>query len=105
MLINQGKEIDFRIDENGVMRFRDMVCVSDFLELMKSILEEVHKSGLSIYLSSIKMYQDLKKMFWWPGMKKDVADFVYSCLICQKLKIEHPTLYGLMQLLSILEWN
>ncbi|RDX82818.1 hypothetical protein CR513_36351, partial [Mucuna pruriens] len=24
----------------------------------------------------MKMYQDLKKMFWWPRMRRDIADFV-----------------------------
>ena len=51
------------------------------------------------------MYQDIKKMFWWPGMKRDVAEFVYSCLTCQKSKIEYQKLYGLMQPLSIPEWK
>lgn len=35
------------------------------------------------------MYQDLKKLFWWPGIKRDMTEFVFSCLICQKSKIEH----------------
>lgn len=42
VLINQGKGVDFRIDENGVMRFRDMVCIPDVPELKKIILEEVY---------------------------------------------------------------
>ena len=50
------------------------------------------------------MYQDLKGLFWWPGMKEDVVEFVYSCLTCQKSKIEHHKLLGMMQPLnSILE--
>ena len=51
------------------------------------------------------MYQDLKKLFWWPGMKKEVSKFVYACLTCQKSKIEHYKLMGLMQPLSIPEWK
>src|ERR1051325_10167479 len=38
-------------------------------------------------------------------MKKDIVDFVYSCLICQKSKIEHQKLSGLLQPLSIPEWK
>ena len=34
------------------------------------------------------MYHDLKKLIWWSGLKRDVAQFVYSCLICQKSKGE-----------------
>jgi len=52
-------------------------------------MEEGHKSRLSIHPSMTKMYQDLKQSFWWNGMKTDVTDFVASCLVCQKAKIEH----------------
>ncbi|MCI97692.1 hypothetical protein A2U01_0118993, partial [Trifolium medium] len=47
--ISEGKEVDFGIDENGVMRYRGRVCVPDVLELKKKILEEGHRSGLSIH--------------------------------------------------------
>ena len=56
-LINQGKEVDFRIDERGIIRFRDRVCVPDMPELKQSILEEGHRSGLSIHPGATKMYQ------------------------------------------------
>jgi hypothetical protein len=51
------------------------------------------------------MYQDLKKLFWWPGMKEEVARFVYACLTCQKSKIEHQKPAGLMQPLEVPEWK
>ena len=51
------------------------------------------------------MYQNLKRLFWWPGMKKDIAEFVYACLVCQKSKIEHQKLSGLMQPLFVPEWK
>lgn len=51
------------------------------------------------------MYQDLKKLFRWPGMKKEVAEIIYSCLTCQNSKVEHQKLLGLMQPLSISEWK
>jgi hypothetical protein len=46
-------------------------------------------SSLRIHPVATKMYQDLKKLFWWPGMKRDVAEFVFACLVCQKFEIEH----------------
>lgn len=80
VLINQGKGGDFKINENGVMRFCDKVCVLDMLELKNSILEEGHMSGLSIPLGAPKMFQDLKKMFWRQRIKKEVSKFFYACL-------------------------
>jgi len=105
VLVNQGKGVDFRFDHNGVLMFRDRVCVPDVPELKKRILDEGHRSILSIHPGATKMYQDLKKLFWWPGMKKDKAEFVYARLVCQKSKIEHQKPSGLMQPLFVLEWN
>lgn len=52
------------------MRFRDVIYVPDEFECKMSVLEEGHRSKLSIHPGAIKMHQDLKKVFWWPGMKK-----------------------------------
>lgn len=69
------------------------------------ILEEIHRSSFSIHPGDMKMYQDLKKLFWWSGMKRDVARFVYACLTCQKSKVGHQKPSSLMQPLEIPDWN
>lgn len=51
------------------------------------------------------MYQDLRQMFWWPGLKKEVNEFVLACLVCQKAKIEHQKPSGKLQPLEIPEWK
>jgi len=51
------------------------------------------------------MYQNLKRLFWWPGMKKEITEFVYACLICQKSKIAHQKPSVLMQPLFVPEWK
>jgi hypothetical protein len=38
------------------------------------------------------MYQNLKRHFWWNGMKQDVAEFVKQCSMCQQVKAEHQSL-------------
>ncbi|MCI32449.1 hypothetical protein A2U01_0053663, partial [Trifolium medium] len=98
-LIEKGKETDIKIDEKGVMRCRGRVCVPGVPELKRMILEEGHRSNLK------RMYQDLKRMFWWPGVKKEIAEFVYACLTCQKSKVEHPKPSGLLQPMFIPEWK
>ncbi|XP_050897680.1 uncharacterized protein LOC127104538 [Lathyrus oleraceus] len=105
MSINQGKYGEFKIDENGVIRFKDRVCVPHVPVLKKSVLEKGHTSGLGIHHGATKMYQDLKKLFWWPGMKKEIVQFVYAYLTCQNPKIEHHKSLGLMQPLSIPKWK
>jgi len=78
----EGKESEFHNDSNGIIKFRDRICIPAKEELRKMIMEEAHKSSLSIHSGATKMYQDLKKMFWWSGMKKVVVKFVARCLVC-----------------------
>lgn len=71
-LSSSNEDEYFKVDENVILKFQDRVCVPDMPELKKTILEDNHLNGLSIHLEDTKMYQDLKKMFWWPGMKMDI---------------------------------
>jgi hypothetical protein len=81
---NQTEDSDFKVDDQGVLRFRGRICIPDNDEMKKMILEESHRNSLSIHSGATKMYHDLNKLFWWSGLKRDVAHFVYSCLVCQK---------------------
>lgn len=46
-----------------------------------------------------------KEFYWWPGMKKEVVEFVATCGICQQVNVEHQKLAGKLQPLLILEWK
>ncbi|GJR70684.1 putative reverse transcriptase domain-containing protein [Tanacetum coccineum] len=61
-------------------------CLGDLRAL---IMHESHKSKYSIHPGSDKMYQDLKKLYWWPNMKAEIATYVSKCLTCAKVKIEY----------------
>ncbi|GJZ43063.1 putative reverse transcriptase domain-containing protein [Tanacetum coccineum] len=45
-------------------------------EVITLIMDEAYKSKYSVHLGSDKMYYDFKDMYWWPGMKKDIALYV-----------------------------
>jgi len=87
--LGTDKRKNFRMGKDGILRFRERVCVPRSRVLRKMLMDEGHKSRLSIHPGMTKMYKDLKVTFWWTDMKIDVADYVASCLVCQKAKIEH----------------
>jgi hypothetical protein len=68
-LILDGKGKDFREDVEGVAWFKDMLCVHDIKSIHELILKEAHEITYFIHPCSEKMYQDLKKIFWWYNMK------------------------------------
>ena len=80
---------DFSKDEFGTLRFHGRICVPNQPDLRKKILSEAHESSYSIHPGGTKMYEDLRQIFWWDGMKKDIAYFVACCDICNKVKAEH----------------
>ncbi|GJY22959.1 putative reverse transcriptase domain-containing protein [Tanacetum coccineum] len=69
------------------------------------IMDKAHKLRYSVHLGADKMYYDLKDMYWWSGMKKDIALYVSKCLTCFKIKIEHQRSSGLLQQPEIPEWK
>ncbi|GJW72174.1 putative reverse transcriptase domain-containing protein [Tanacetum coccineum] len=73
--------------------------------LKSVIMHESHKSKYSIHLGSKKMYQDMKKLYWWPNMKADIATYVSKCLTCVRVKAEHQMPLGLLVQPAILEWR
>ncbi|GJU26274.1 putative reverse transcriptase domain-containing protein [Tanacetum coccineum] len=73
-------------------------------DLRSVIMHESHKSKYSIHPGSEKMYQDMKKLYWWPNMKADIATYVSKCLTCAKVKAEHQRPSGLLVQPAIPEW-
>ncbi|GKA06609.1 putative reverse transcriptase domain-containing protein [Tanacetum coccineum] len=69
------------------------------------IMHESHKSKYSIHPGSDKMYQDMKKLYWWPNMKADIATYVSKCLTCAKVKAEHQRPSGLLVQSEIPQWK
>nr|GEV17619.1 putative reverse transcriptase domain-containing protein [Tanacetum cinerariifolium] len=69
------------------------------------IMHESHKSKYSVHLGSDKMYQDMKKLYWWPNMKADIATYVSKCLTCSKGKAKQQRPSGLLVQPKITEWK
>ena len=94
--MSKGKAKGFREDEHDTLWFEDRVYVPNNPEIRKLILQEAHDSPYSIHPGNTKMYLDLKECFWWTGMKKDIAEYVAVCDVCQRVKVEHQKPAGLL---------
>ncbi|XP_050233220.1 uncharacterized protein LOC126681708 [Mercurialis annua] len=102
--VEKGRCQDFSV-VNGTLKYSTRLCVPDIENLRQKIMEETHGSTYSIHPGSTKMYRDIKEMYWWNGMKRDIAEFVAKCPVCQQVKLEHQRPYGFLQPLPIPEWK
>jgi hypothetical protein len=99
--IEEGRPSEFRLGDFNSLWFHNRLCVPDIPEIKQLILKEAHETPYSIHPGSTKMYMDLKELFWWNNMKREIAKFVSECHTCQRVKAEHQSPAGLMQPLDI----
>src|SRR3989442_11450547 len=102
--VKLGEVTTFTLD-SGVLRLNDRLCVPDVDGLRNEILDEAHSTVYTMHPGATKMYQSVKTHYWWPRMKKDVAEFVAKCLICQQIKAEHQAPASKLQPLPIPVWK
>ncbi|GJX97823.1 putative reverse transcriptase domain-containing protein [Tanacetum coccineum] len=88
------KSFEIRPDRTRCIKNRSWLLL--FGNLRDLIMHESHKSKYSIHPGSDKMYQDLKKLYWWPNMKAIIAEYVGKCLTCSRVKTECQKPSGLL---------
>nr|GEX61601.1 putative reverse transcriptase domain-containing protein [Tanacetum cinerariifolium] len=101
----RGMDKSFEIHPDGTRCIRNQSWLPLFDGLRDLIMHESHKSKYSIHPGSDKMYQDLKKLNWWPNMKAIIAEYVGKCLTCSRIKPECQKPSGLLVQPKIPIWN
>ncbi|TYK21994.1 DNA/RNA polymerases superfamily protein [Cucumis melo var. makuwa] len=70
----KGLEVEFELRTDGAIVKHGRLCFPNISELKNAILEEAHSSAYAMHPGSTKMYITLKKTYWWPGMKQEIAE-------------------------------
>nr|GEY23537.1 putative reverse transcriptase domain-containing protein [Tanacetum cinerariifolium] len=83
----------------------DALSRKDLWNLRTLIMNEAHATRYSVHPGADKMYYDLRGLYWWPGMKKDIAMYVSKCLTYSKVKAKHQKPSGLLQQPKIPKWK
>ncbi|GJS43007.1 putative reverse transcriptase domain-containing protein [Tanacetum coccineum] len=93
----RGLERHFKQRDDGEIYFFDRIWIPSVGGVRKLIMDEAHTSRYSVHPGADKMYYDLRDLYWWPGMKRDIAEYVSRCLTCSKIKAEHQKPSGFLQ--------
>ncbi|GJY09768.1 putative reverse transcriptase domain-containing protein [Tanacetum coccineum] len=97
------QQMEKREDES--LYFIDRIWVPLVGSVRTIIMDKAHKARYFVHPGADKMYHDLQDMYWWPGMKRDIATYVSKCLTCFKVKAEHQRPSDLLQQPEIPEWK
>ncbi|GJT14142.1 putative reverse transcriptase domain-containing protein [Tanacetum coccineum] len=93
----RGLERHFEQRDDGEIYFFDRIWIPSVGGVRKLIMDEAHTSRYSVHPGADKMYYDLRDLYWWPGMKRDIAEYVSRCLTCSKIKAGYQKPSGLLQ--------
>ncbi|XP_052882719.1 uncharacterized protein LOC128291579 [Gossypium arboreum] len=103
--VESGETLDFGINSEGVLCFCGRMYIPKGDDLRQSILQEAHSGLFAMHPGGNKMYRNLRELYWWPGLKRKVMEFVNKCLVCQKVKAEHQLPSWLLQPVKITLWK
>ncbi|GKF05952.1 putative reverse transcriptase domain-containing protein, partial [Tanacetum coccineum] len=101
----RGMNKAFEIRPDGTQCIKNRSWLPLFGNLRDLIMHESHKLKYSIHPSFDKMYQDLKKLYWWPNTKATIAEYVGKCLTCFRVKAECQKPSGLLIQTEIPMWK
>ncbi|XP_052623525.1 transposon Ty3-I Gag-Pol polyprotein isoform X1 [Lactuca sativa] len=101
----RGIDKNLEVKGGGALYLMDRIWTPKHGGFRELVMTEAHNTRYSDHPGSDKMYLDLKKLYWWPNMKADIATFVSKCLTCAKVNAEYQKPSGLLQQPEIPEWK
>jgi hypothetical protein len=99
--ILQQKMEDYNIGNEEILMYMGRIYVPNYQKLKNMILRKMHNVPYVGHPGYQKTLAVFKSQYYWPGVKKEVVDFIAKCLECQKVKVEHRHPAGLLQPISI----
>jgi hypothetical protein len=100
--LQSGRKLDskykgYSLEADRLLRYRRRMYIPENGDIRSIILKEAHRALYCVHPGVKKMYADMRKLFLWVGMKRDVVHFVTKCLECQQVKGDHHHPVGLLQ--------
>jgi hypothetical protein len=81
----------------GILRYHGRIYIGDDKTLKTQLMESMHASAIGGHSGMVASYQRIKRLFYWPGLKKDIEKFISKCATCQRAKAEHCPYPGLLE--------
>ena len=63
--------------------------IPNCVDLKELIMDEYHRSNYPGHPGYHKMLTSIRKVYFWPSMRKHIAEYLNKCLECEHVKVEH----------------
>ena len=87
----------YSVEVDELLRYQGRMYIPKSGDIQSIILKEAHRALYCVHLGVKNMYTDMRKLFFWVGMKRDVVHFVTKFLECQQVKADHHHPADLLQ--------
>jgi hypothetical protein len=91
----------YQLLNDGLLTYKGRLYIPNCDDLKRFMMDELQKKTYTSHHGYQKMIIATKKLFYWPGLKKDIVDYLAKCLECRQVKAEHRHPAGLLQPLTI----
>jgi hypothetical protein len=88
-----------------LLTYKGILYIPSCDDLKRFAMDEIHKRPYTGHHGYHKMITTTRKLFYWPGLKKDIVDYLAKCIECQEFKAEHQQPTRLLKHLLIVEWK
>ena len=77
------------MEEDGILTYKGRIYIPNVVDLRRVVMDEIHQAPYSSHPGYEKIIAITRKKYFWPGMKKDMAEYISRCVKCQQVKVEH----------------
>ena len=95
----------YKLEEDGLLTYKNRIYILNVADLKRVVMEEIHQAPYSGHPGYQKKIATARKQYFWPGMNKDIAEYISRCMKCQQVKVEHQHPTGLLPHFLVLEWK
>ena len=95
----------YKLEEHGLLTYKNIIYIPNLANLRTMVMDEIHQAPCSGHPGYQKTIAIARRQYFWPGMKKDMAEYISRCMKCQQVKVEHRHPVGLLQPLPVPEWK
>ena len=73
----------YKLEEDGLLTYEGRIYIPNLAELRRVIMDEIHQAPYSSHPGYQKTIATARKQYFWPGMKKDMVEYISRCMKCQ----------------------